>query len=309
VSGRPLDQANRAIDSFAGLIRHDFGTRGAFNAAITAQHPELKRRFELASRYQVCMGMRQILGVEANTWLTSMPFVPSPDDDERLAVTTIHGALGMRRLRPDVSVYFAFGAPPQAARETSAISRSPIDLREFCTHAPARLETHLAGGQLVHRLVHERLGRRATVDMLAVGHHPHGCQRYASPERPRGGVVVFPDVPVKTLICDALLHDDAFPGARPELIVYNPGGRGPANPADRRRDIDRVQVSEDIVALGQAADRFRVPEVPRYAEMIARVCSRMGYSPERFRVFRLRMAYPVQGFQIVMAFDAPRRPR
>ncbi len=297
--------AEQVVDVFAARIRDDFGTRGALSAVVTTKSPQSQQRFERASRYQVFLGMRQILGVEARTWLTSMMFVPAADDPERLAVTTIHGALAMRRLRPDVNVYFTFGPPPQATSEQHDISRSAIDVSAFYTHPPAPLESEAVGGQLVHRLAHGRLGRRATVDMLAVGHDARGSQRYATPQRPRGGVVVFPDVPVKTLICDALLHEDAFPGAQPELAVYDPGSRGPANPSDRARDIDRVVVPEQVEALGLAEGRFAVPEVPHYREMVTHVCGQVGVDAARLRVFRLRMAYPVHNFQIVMAFAAP----
>jgi hypothetical protein len=309
VAARHVDEANRVIDSFASLIRHDFGTRSAFNAAITPQRPESKRRFENANRYQVYMGMRQILGVEADTWLMCMLFAPVPGSDDLITVTTIHGALGMRRLRPDVGVYFTFGPPPQLASEPPDISRSPIGLQEFYTHDPAPFETHMAGGQLIHRLAHDRLGRRATVDMLAVCQDARGSRRYATPDRPRGGLAMFPEVPVKTLICDALLYDGVFPGAQPELLVYNPRSRGPANPDDRLRDIDRIEAPEHIQALGKADDRFIVPEVPKYDEMITQVCSQIRHNPSRFRVFRLRMVYPVCGFQVVMAFGKPPKPR
>lgn len=303
-----IEEANRVIDSFAGLIRRDFGTRSAFNAAITPQHPELKTRFAHASRYQVYMGMRQILGVEADTWLTCMFFAPGQADPNALAVTTIHGALGMRRLRPDANVYFTFGPPGQAAGANPPIAPISIDLREFCANDPAPLDTRVTAGQVVHRLTHDRLGRLATVDMLGVSHNAKGSRRYATPERPRGGVVVFPDVPVKMMIVDALIHDDVFPGSHPELIVYNPGAHGPANPCDPSRDIDRVEVVEQIEALEKSADRFNVAEVPNYAPMVDRVCREIGVPASGFRVFRLRMAYPVHGFQFVMAFDAPVKP-
>lgn len=308
VSRALVEDATAAADSFGELIRTEFGTRGAFNAAISAQRPELKRRFEHASRYQVHMGMRQILGAAADTWLTSMLFAPSREDAEWLSVTSLHGALGLRRLRPDVHVHFTAGPPPQLAERVSGVSRIAIDLREFCEHEPAPLETHEAGGQLVYRLANDRLGRRATVDMIGIDHNARGSPRYATPQRPRGGLVVFPDVPVKMLICDALLHDDVFPGATPELIVYNTNARGPANPADRRRDIDRIETPESVHHLGKLEDRFALPEMPRYEEMIERVCGTIGHSASSFRLFRLRIAYPVHGFQVVVAFDAPPRP-
>lgn len=302
------DEADRVVERFAAVIRDDFGTRGALNAAISSSRPGLQLRFEHASRYQVFKGMRQILGVEADVWLTSMMFAPSRSDASMVEVTTIHGALGLRRLRPGVGVYFTFGAPRAASGDAKELSETPVDLSEFCVHEPALLETSVSGGQLVHRLTHDRLGRHALVDMLAVSHNGRGSRRYASAERPRGGLVVYPDVPVKTLICDALVHESIFPSSTPELFVFNPGARGPANPNDRSRDIDRIDVPERIEAMGVASDRFAIADVPNYHAMVERVCGTHGRESSQFRLFRLRMAYPVHGFQFVMAFDAPAAP-
>jgi len=303
-----VSNANQAIDRFATLIRQDFGTRGALNAAISTDRPDLQLRFELASRYHVHKGMTEILGVEAEAWLTCMFFAPAPNDEQSIAVTTIHGGIGIRRLRPDVNVYFTFGPPHHPPGVEPDPLQSPVGLQEFYANDPAPFETYTSGNQLVHRLAHDRLGRKSIVDMIAVSHNAKGARRYATPERPRGGAIVFPDIPVKMLIVDALIHDTIFPGADPELIVYNPGGRGPANPADRRRDIDRIAVPEQIELLNKSQGRFSVDEVPHYADMIDRVCATIGHKPSEFRLCRLRMAYPVHGFQFVMAFDAPPMP-
>lgn len=299
------NQAMDVADRFAAIIRDEFGTRSAFNAALSPYRPMLRTRLAHQSRYQIFLGMRQVLGVTADTWFTSMMFRPAEFDEEILSVTTIHGAIGMRRLRPDANVYFTYGPPDVSSAKDRKLSKSTIDLREFCTHKPAPLESEMAAGQLVYRLNQQNLGRQAKVDMLTVSHDERGSKRFATPERQLGGMVVFPDVPVKTLIIDALLHDDAFPGSTPQLMVFNPGARGPASPNDPRRAIDRVEVTEEAESLGKQSDRFDLAEVPNYSAMIQHVFGKLGYASDRFRVFRLRMSYPVHGFQFVMAFQAP----
>jgi hypothetical protein len=302
-----IDRAAGAIERFASLIRQDFGTRGALNAAISPQSAAMNTRFEQSSRYHVYKGMRQILGVEAQTWITSMIFVPNPADDEAVAVTTIQGAIGMRRLRPDAKAYFTFGPPYHAAGEAPDLSKSPVGLQDLYTHAPARLETHMAGTQLVHRLADERLGKRALADMLAVSHGAKASRRYGTPERRYSGMVVFTDIPVKTLVCDAIVHDDVFPGVTPEFRVYKPGTRGPANPNDPTRAIDLIDVPERLEVLEKHPDRFDLPGVPNYDAMIARVCDQIGVRTGVLRVYRVRIVYPVPGFQHVLAFAAPVR--
>lgn len=301
-------EADEAIDRFARAIRQQFGTRAALNAAISPRSANLQARVEQSSRYEVFKGMRQIMGVEAETWLTSMIFAPSPADPGAISVTTIHGALKMRRLRPDVPIYFTFGPPKQHNTDSAEPPSSPFNLNEFCTGVPAPMETEVAAGQLVHRLAHDKLGKEAVVDMLAASHNPRGAPRYASPERSKGGVSAFVDIPVKNMICDALIHADLFPGSTPELLVYNPGARGPANPNDPRRDIDLVGVPEEIELLGNNKYRFDLPEAPRYQDMVKKMCAQIGRDESEFRLFRLRMAYPVTAFQFVMAFKAPPAP-
>ncbi len=302
------DRANRAIESFAKLIRDDFGTRSALHAAISPQGAQVRQKVELASRYQIFQGIRELLGVEADMCVTCMILTPSPDDPEVAANTSIHGAIGMRRLRPDINLHLNFGPPKRAPEEKSELRSVPVDLSDLYTHEAAPTETRIIGQQLVHRLLQENVGKHASMDMLLVGHDARGSRRFATPERPRGGGVTFADLPSRMMIFDVLLHDEVFPGATPELLVYNPGAQGPANPADRSRDVDRVSVPEQVESLEKSAGRFDVEEIPRYGEMIERVCGAHGLKPGSLRLFRLRMAYPVHCFQFVMAFKAPPRP-
>ena len=302
-----IDGAHTSIESFASLIRDHFGTRGALDAAISDENEALRKRYEESARYEVYNGMRHVLGVEGETWLTSMIFTPNPEDDDFLTVTAVHGVLGMRCLRPDTPVRFTFGPPYKAPGEERNPLASRIALREYYANEPAPLVTELHNGQLVHRLAPGDIGKDAVADMIAVSHDPRGSRRYAAPDRALGGVALFLDVPVKTLHCDALVHESAFPGATPRLIVYNPGARGPANPNDPSRDLDRIDAREPVEALAYDPERLEAPGAPNYAPMLRRVFAEIGEDPEAYRVFRVRVAYPVQSFQYVLAFDAPQR--
>ncbi len=301
-----VERAVEQVDAFSEIIRSQFGTRDALNAAISSSSEAVQKKFHEASRYDVYKGMRQLLGVDAETWLTSMFFMPNPEDEEAVSVTTIHGTLAMRRLRPDVNVYFTFGAPYHAPGQEPDPSGSRIALDEFYENDPAPLITENTEGQIVHRLAHGEIGKQSVVDMLAVSYAARGSRRNAQPGKPRRGVAIFPDVPVRQLFCDALVHRDLFKGDVPELLVYNPGVRGPANPNDPTRDVDRVEVPEQIKVVPAGPDQFDVPDVPNYAGMIHRTMQTLSVTPDDFRVYRLRMNYPVHGFQFVMAFRSER---
>ncbi len=308
VDPRLVAEARAAIDRFAALIPDHIGTRAALSAAIGGKSRTLRARLDQSGRADVFRGMRRILGVETGTWLTTMMFAPSPGHDDSVAVTTIHGALGMRRLRADTQVYYTCGAPYPDPQSQQGASYRPISLEEFYTHEAARVETSVVGGQLRHCLLHDRLGKHAVMDMLAASHNPRGSPRYGTPQSPLRGVSLFVDIPAQTLVCDAIVHKDIFPDGRPQLLVFNPGAKGPANPNDRDRDADRTSAGESPALVPENENRFLVPEVPKYTGIIDRVSSQLGYNMDDFRVFRLKLAYPVVCFQYVVAFEAPRLP-
>jgi hypothetical protein len=302
-----VEGATKAIDEFAALIGDGFGTRDALHAAIVGRSGTLRSKVEESARAEVFKGLRQIIGVEANTWLTSMLFMPGTPE-EVVAVTTIHGALGMRRLRRETPVYFTFGPPYHDPANDAVPSPSQVSLLDYCTNEPAALETKVVGEQLRYRLVDGPVGKHAVSDMLVVSHNAQGSRKYATPGSPLRGVSLFVDIPARMLVCDAIVHRDVFPDREPELMVFNPGARGPANPNDPTRGVDRISVTEAVTQRPADERRFVVPHVPNYAAMVARVCENLGRSAEEFRVFRLTMSYPITSFQYVIAFRAPEKP-
>ncbi len=217
-----VEGATKAIDEFAALIGDGFGTRDALHAAIVGRSGTLRSKVEESARAEVFKGLRQIIGVEANTWLTSMLFMPGTPE-EVVAVTTIHGALGMRRLRRETPVYFTFGPPYHDPANDAVPSPSQVSLLDYCTNEPAALETKVVGEQLRYRLVDGPVGKHAVSDMLVVSHNAQGSRKYATPGSPLRGVSLFVDIPARMLVCDAIVHRDVFPDREPELMVFNPG--------------------------------------------------------------------------------------
>ncbi len=302
-----IEEATHSIEQFNALIRDRFGTRGALNSAISDESHVIQKRHEELARYEVYNGMRHVMGVEGETWVTTMIFAPSPDE-EFLSVTSLHGVLGMRRLRPDSPVRFTYGPPYQAPEHDHEPLAGSIHLQDFYTNEPAPIHTEVRRGQVLHQLAPCGVGKEVLLDMLAVSRDPQGSRRYASPERRFGGVALFPDVPVRTLHCDAIMHESAFPGVEPRLIAYNPGSRGLANPNDPMRDADRIETRERIETPEFDLEHFEAAGVPNYASMLKRIFEEIDEPPEAYRAYRVRIPYPVQGFQYVLAFEVPEHP-
>ena len=67
-----------------------------------------------------------------------------------------------------------------------------------------------------------------------------------------------------------------------------------------------MDLAESIEILGPDMRRASAAELPRYQPLLAHLAERFGWAPERYRGYRLRMQYPVYGWQVSLSFDPPR---
>ena len=308
VSSDHIKAADHAIDAFDELIREQFGTRSALNAALSNTNPNAKSKFEQSSRYQIFKGMSQIVGAQSNLWITCMMLTPSEDKDDGIDISTIHGTSGLRRLRPDTPIRFVYGVPPEYEDRRQSPVRTGTDLSSFLVHEAAPLQVDEENGQIINTFAPEVEGKDDLYDMFAEVYIPNGSNRYAAPGRSYRGTTVIPDVPTVNLVSDVMLCDDIFEDIEPELFLYNTMPRGGADIEDPKRFIDRVETQVDLEYMGKGTGNLEISEFPMYEDMIAYLCEKNNRTPDSIRTYRLQIQYPVYGFQHTIAFKAPQRP-
>ncbi len=313
-----LQQAEEAVRRFDRLIRDDAGDRAALDAIISTWLPEAREKYELAHRQSVFKGISHLKGAMAETWMNSTIVVPSPEDACKHDVTLIHGAIGMRRLRPDVRVKFGYSAMsatsmqwrPGEGGTVAPHDAGSLRLDDYLTSPPAKLDARRAGEGVVYMLAENGVGPSAARDMIVAEHHPAALDRFATTDPPQlKGMFVAPAIPSRTLVFDALLHEDVYPGADPTLIVHDAAIEGMAYINDPVRAFDRVSTGDSIEFLGKGASRFLTTEIPNYVEMLRHVCDVLGFDAQRLRGYRCRIQYPVYGWQVSMGFLPPVRPQ
>ncbi len=307
--------ADLAIARFDRLIRDDAGTRPALDAMISSNLPGARERFELANKYSVFKGLSQLKGVCADHWLGTAVIWPSAENPERLDLVWLNGAVAMQRIRPGVTARFGYryrsGDEPDNSDEGDAVDDEPgiEQLDRFCVNPPAKLEATRIGKTVQYTLPDDILGPKQAVDMFVVDHHLGAMRRYAADDPlARSALFVEPAMPVGTLLFDVLLHEQAFPGSDPELVVFDTGYDGIANVNDRSRDMDRVDIEESVEYLGVDLSRVRATEIANYPAMLQHLGERFGWNPKDFRGYRTRVRYPVYGWQVSMSFKTPAAP-
>ncbi|MCP3904484.1 MAG: hypothetical protein GY715_12725 [Planctomycetes bacterium] len=310
VSGALIAEAEVSIRAFETLIREIAGDRPALDAIISSLLPPARGRFELGAKHTMFRGASLLKGAYADLWLHAALVHPAAGADGHLDVAHLYGTLGLRRIRPNTVVKFTyrqFGTPEQPARtlDGKPAAEGGTELDRFCALPPAPLDRTDVDDGAVYALAGRDVGPRSAVDKLLAEVRPRAMASKPA-DRPRNlkSLFVSPCVPVKWLVFDMLLHEDAYAGSEPSLMLYDTSVNGMASVNDPARDADRLDLHESVTVLGRGTTRLQVDEMPRYREMVVFAAETLGWDLERFRGYRCRIQYPMHGMQVCMVMDA-----
>ncbi len=308
-----IERANQALSTLEHVVATEVGTWQELNAAITGWLPDARLEFELANRQTAFRAMSNLKGVAADVDFSVALIHPSREDPDWADRAAVAGMVRMKRLRPGTPISFLHGcsvAPPVWSQHY-ALDGRPVDpehpvpiIPEFSSRPTPEFEVR-PGGTVFHYLLKgDRVGVGSLVDLCFGDITPRRYPtRKGVDDRPAMPGYVL-DLPVKMVLFDVLVHEDLWPGVKPELRMYDTTGRGVVDACDPERDIDRVETAGPMQEMG-ALERLRVAEVAHYVDMVQHVCNRLGWDSSRFRAFRYRIDYPVYGTQVSAIFNPP----
>ena len=149
-------------------------------------------------------------------------------------------------------------------------------------------------------------GPGTEVDLLFAEVNEAEMPRFVPPGSGRRGWA-FSDVavPARRLVFDVFVHRDVYPGSDPSVSLYETAFEGVANVNDRSRDMDRLELQDTVLPLGNGLERVRSAHVPDLDALLQHVFAQMNWDPAEFRGYRLHSDYPLYGSQVTLAFDPP----
>jgi hypothetical protein len=309
-----VERARRAVADIEHLLEREIGGWGVLHSVASEWLPEARRRFEMAHKQAVYKGLANLRGCCADTEFCA--FLGYPDaTGERVDAALVAGSMGLRRLRPSAEILVtsvgtaASDGQPISLRDTPVSSHDgcPV-LTQFSSSPLPRFSVVRSEGRAHYLLGGNGVGPGVAVNLATAcaikGRHP----RYQTDPPRRIAAFGDPGIPCKSMILDMLLHEDVWPDATPELIMYNSTQHDIANPNSPTGQVYRLNITETIAPLGTGVARFRVAEVGHYVEMIRYVCAELGWDAERLRGYRCHLRYPVVGSSACIVFDPPARP-
>ncbi|MDX9912767.1 MAG: hypothetical protein RBS39_13145 [Phycisphaerales bacterium] len=303
-----LAAARAAVDAFEGLIRTDGGDRSGLEAILSAWVPEARREFELRRKQAAFRAMSQLKGLQADVFAEAAIFWPSAEDD-KVDVVWIKVVSGLRRLRPGVTIKFTSkrGIETPGTRHPLTLAGDPMErvqntvVEEFCSQPVPVLTARVVGEQTHYILEGVGLGDAARLVTCEVNRAE--IPRYVPSERGRRAWASSDlAIPSQRLHFDMLVHRDLFQGEDPDLRVYDTCIQGTADRNDPARDIDRLDLLETVLPLGEGLGRFGSSDVPMYRSLLERVCHALRIDGAALRGYRVASDYPVYGSQFVMSF-------
>ena len=309
-----LERVNGAVDDLQSFLDDAVGDRGTLEAVLSDWVLESRSSFELRHKAAAFKSMSALRGVQADMILNTGIVYPSEQPGVHDCIG-IDALLGCRRIRPNgvLRLFGSYLAPEGASFTVTGLDGAPIEsmqdmlLPEFSTLAPERIETQHHGQFLETTIRELPLGKG-----VERGENLVCAQLYRGVHRavrgtgaPSSGVGGQAEPPAEYFVVDALLHDEVWPDARPELRLYDTVVRGITHPDNPARQGDRLDMLESVQVLGRGPEALRLPEFARYPELVRHVCAKAGWDPMRLRAFRCKVRYPIHGAQIGLAFALP----
>ena len=309
VDAPTISHAMQAVDAFQSLLREEMGDRSTLDALLSSWLPQARDEFELRRKQAVYKAMSQLKGVSAATNLATVLLHPA-EEDSRIDVVWLVGLLGLQRWRPGAKAKLAtrrfvkdeVDRRPMTLEGRRVEGLEGLRLDQFCSATPAEFEVRTIDETTHYLLGGEGVGRRATSDLLMAEVNRSEMTRVPEPGR-RGYVFAEISTPARTLLFDVLVHADLYPGATPELSVYDTSFDGVVDANDPVRDIDRLDLANSLEFLGRGTERLHSPDVPRHGEILDHVLSTLGWDASALRAYRVRIDYPLYGSQVVIAFE------
>lgn len=308
-----IEPAAVAVEDFDHFLTKDLGDRSALTSLLAAWSIEVRTEFELRRKQTAWRAMSELRGASVDLDVSAVLLRPSAEEG-RLDITWVMGLVGLRRLRPGVPIKVTTHkvVAEDAQRHPRDLDGKPLGgvdsgrLDEFCVSPPGRFDIRRTGDLLQYTLDGNAYGPNLAVDLLLA--EVNVAEMAATVERGsgrRGWVYSDTPIPARRMVLDVFVHEDVYPGAAPELLLYDTAGQGVADVNDRGRDLDRLDLVETVETIGRGLRGAGIKSFAPYRDLMKHVFSKLAWDAEEFVLHRVEVDYPLHGMQVAVAFEAP----
>ena len=309
-----LDGFSAAIDRFRAVIETHAEDREMFEMLVDARSGRSNEESILRWRKQAFTGNSFTFGARAKCLVASAILFPA-SKAHTFSIVRIHGLIGLVRTRAGVRWPLATLVVQQSDGRWTTPGREPLFsspkvdeigvplLADYCSRPLPPVERTLEGDTLHDELLPGVVGLTGantvfTGEILHEVGPTHGMKE--------GEIAHFGSgirTPAELMICDHIVHQSIFPSVMRELRVYSEL----VSPVSRD-DRDRLDMTEELQHLGTGLHRVRTADVPNYSDLLHEAFAKIGFDPNEFEVYRVRLLYPPIPASVMVRHPLPSPP-
>ncbi len=307
-----IDQARLIVRQYGQLLQAFPEGRAGLEVALSARVPKARDTANRKARKQVSIGMSQLLGLRATVRYVSGILVPSENLDTKVDVVATAGYIGLRRLRYGPSpvvfsgkIYTRKPGIDDPALETLDGDLDPDPrlrlLHQFGSVPADALTLEPSGNELRLKLAPDFPEINQPITLFFGQRIARSLERYRTDTRTHEVVHHAPVLPADVNIFDTIIHKDLYHSARPPHLTIERFGFDPSVQSYKPDDTS-FRMNDDLQAspLGMGVKKMNTREVPRLADLLGSVFSRIGRDPDDFYVFRTTINYLPPGFAVTV---------
>ncbi|WP_077036942.1 hypothetical protein [Pelomonas sp. KK5] len=312
VEASVLAQVRRAADAFDQLIETHCGDRAVFDIMGSGQSPmEQARQQQENLRKQFFLGASSIWGAQSRvnyvSWFVS-PSAQAGSEASHVDLVNIKAWIGFRRLRENLSWVMSRQMSRHDSGDQMSVPAEALDPRasasvplliDFCPDPMPEFTLREEGDRTTVSLAPGPVGNAGQISCLfgkVLRHMPHVRSEADQFSR----FMCYLNVPSEVAIFDLFVHRSMAEMMPPSVTLSS---QIEVHEPDAERS--RLPLHEPLIELGVPSPAPLTLEVPRHAELMELVMTRMGWSSDEFIGFRLRMNYPPLPAALVMRYELP----
>lgn len=309
-----LDAAERATLAFENLIETHAVDRAQLEMMLEACARIPDESSDERWRRDAFNGNSYIWGVRVKTQLATAFMAPSAEKPGWFDFARLNALLGFVRTRPDVRWVVAQAVTlrgddnevmrpqrePLSPSDAARMHGVPI-IEQFCSPSAPPVVRRAGSHDLVEdELLPGPVGQTGEVDLVMGEVLRAMAPMHGSREGENALFGTGVRAPAELLLCDLFVHRDLFPHVERTIRVYSEL----FSPVTRD-ERDRLIVADRVQHLGRGLGRLAAPEAPHYRRMSSFVFETLGWNPEEFDLYRIRMAYPPMPASVMFHHPLP----
>lgn len=309
-----IRSARDAVEAYEELIRVHSGDRATLDMMGADLSVAGRQQVEEQHRRLLFQGGGFVWGVQARVML-KLAIVRPADDGKTLDLAHVSGLFDFRRLRQRATWAMAsrhwksdrggrmnMPLPEAVDPRFAGPERAPL-MADFCTNPLPDLVPYDHATGTTFELPAGPIGNTGAIDCV-LGTIQRGVPMLRTDEDEWGEHNAILDTPAELLIYDLFVHESMTFARHPEAVLYSDLRSSNRYPG-RDRINDRLPLNEPLQDLGKHALAPATPDLPRYGDMTKYVFDRLGWEPEAFYAFRIKIAYPVCPSSLALRYRLP----